>query len=175
MLLIAEKTGQKDKVIQYASKLILSAEEHLQKHYYKLLKSFCSEQEWLIEMEKIEEFLYKNNLETKLAQLFILDNNHDKLKTLLLKSKQIQLLETYIKNLAEHEQKEVAYHWLHLLENKMEEYKTRAKYTYWVKMANKLLKKYPYLSEEMINVAHRFKNIYKQRTALMEELEKLKI
>lgn len=175
LLKIAENTGQKDKAIKYAENLILTSHEHLQEHQFNALKNACSDEEWVIHAQKIEDFLLKNQFENKLAEFFVLDKAFDKLETLLLATEKIYLLESYASKLAKNAQEKVAFHWLVLLENKMQEYRDRPKYAYWVRQANKLLKKYPYLLEEMKNVAERFKINYKQRPALMEELLKLKI
>lgn len=175
LLKIAEKTDQKDKAIKYAEKLILTSHEQLKEFEFNALKNACSAEEWEAEVQKIEEYLLQYKFEHKLAEFFVLDKAFDKLAKLLLTTEKLYLLENYTAKLAKNAQEGIAFHWLALLENKMQEYRDRPKYAYWVRQANKLLKKYPFLLNEMQNVVERFKTQYKQRPALMEELSRLHI
>lgn len=175
LLAIAEKNEQKDKIIAYAEKLVLDSDVNLHLSAYQSLKSACSAQQWQNETAKIEKYLLENNFEQKLAHFFTLENASDKLKSLLLSSQNISLISAYTVKVPKTEREQVVFHWLKLLEQSMQELRDRKKYAGWVRSANSLLKKYPYIHDELTRIADRFRQIYKHRTALMEELTMLNV
>lgn len=175
LLLIAEKTVQKDKIIQYAEILLLKNSNLIHLPYYQSLKSACSPVEWQQKATMIESYLSRNDFEEKLIHFFILEKAFNKLKTSLLSSKKLSLLTKYTAKLPKDEREEVVFHWVGLLENEMKALNTRLKYAGWVKEANRILKKYPYTYNTFVKMVERFKSIYKTRTALMDELAWLNI
>ncbi|OOH92333.1 hypothetical protein BMT54_00030 [Pasteurellaceae bacterium 15-036681] len=175
LLNIAQKTNQKDKAIVYAEKLILSNHEQLHLQAYQALKSACTAEQWESEVAKIEKYLLDNHCLQQLAYFFVLEKAFDKLKALLLSSQNILLISTYTAKIPKAEREEVVYHWLEQLELSMKELKDRRKYAQWVRSANSLLRKYPYIHDKLVRIAENFRLTYKHRIALIEELKNLKI
>lgn len=119
--------------------------------------------------------MLRNGFEDKLAQFHILEKSYESLKALLLDSRTLSFVARYAVKVPKSEREAVIFYWLNLLEQSMKDLTARPKYAQWVRSANSLLKKYPYIRDELVNVVTRFQKKYKMRKALLEELNHLKI
>lgn len=175
LLNVAKKTNQRDKVIDCAEKLLIDTNNSIHLSAYQSLKATCSDLEWQEKASKIEHHIAQSGLNSKLADFFILEKAFDKLQNLLISHSNLSFVASYAEKIPKAQREKVIFHWLYLLEKEIETMNTGSKYVGWVRTINRLLKKYPYIYNELSEVVARIKANYSRRPALIRELEAIKL
>ena len=174
LLDIAEQTGQQQAACDYAEALAFH-DYHIDETYYRRWKALLPEQEWPQAWARQEQKLQQRPTgEVALAQLYALENNHEKLCGLLQQTRKEHLLEEYIGRLNEAQQSAAALHWLDLSVAEAAGLKERARYATWVRKLNRLYDRFPAVREPMAVLVEEARQTYANRPAMLQEMLRLK-